>query len=107
MTKWREIGVGEANRRALQALQAARVRPYFARLRVMAKLIDAPVDRTLTASELHRELVCAHTPMALSSVYASLKVLAEHGLVQGCDERPGAYRLAPGVGAPSSADGVA
>lgn len=97
-------GHGEAidpvDAQAIKVLEAARVRPFAGRLKVMVGLMSAPPSRALTACELHRELICARRPVALSSVYASLKVLAEHGLVQGCVERPGAYRLAPGVSSP-------
>lgn len=92
--------VDDADARALMALQSARVRPYAGRMRVMAGLMSLPLDQALTASELHRELICSGQSVALSSVYAGLKVLAEHGLVQECTARPGAYRLSPALCAP-------
>lgn len=94
------IAVDPVAVQAFKALEAAKVRPFAGRLRVMAGLMAVQPSRSMTACELHRELICARKPVALSSVYASLRVLLDHGLVQGCAERPGAYRLTVRVGDP-------
>ena len=69
------------------------VRPTPQRLRVLEALADESDDAT--AQEIHRRIGSRGGEIGLATVYRTLAVLSEHGLVDALPHRPGemCYRL--------------
>jgi len=73
--------------RAADVLGEAGVRPTSRRVQVLGELIAERDD--LTAQELHERLRARGERLGLATVYRTLALLAEEGLVDAISHRPG------------------
>ncbi|HSC91201.1 MAG TPA: Fur family transcriptional regulator [Gaiellaceae bacterium] len=89
-------GAGQAEARAAALLQERGVKATQQRVRVLAELVREPNDAT--AQELHERLRARGRRIGLATVYRSLAVLADEGVVDVLAHRPGeaCYRLCGG-----------
>lgn len=88
--------VARAEARAAALLEERGLRATAQRTRVLAELVREPNDAT--AQELHDRLRARGSRIGLATVYRSLAVLAEEGVVDVLAHRPGeaCYRLCGG-----------
>lgn len=86
----------QARAEAGRLLGEGGVRATPQRVRVLAELVGEPND--VTAQSLHDRLRRRGAPIGLATVYRTLSVLTEHGIVDVLSHRPGelCYRICGG-----------
>jgi Fur family transcriptional regulator, ferric uptake regulator len=76
-----------AQESAIELLADAGVRPTRQRLRVLTELMGEQDD--VTAQELHERLRSSGEKLGLATVYRTLGILAEAGVIDSLSHRPG------------------